>query len=120
MKQSTLSMIVFAIYLFVTGILFLIAPNPFITLLGFEPVDDVWIRTFGLVMFILGFYYIMAIKEEAYNFYRWTSYGRFPVFFVLLSFVALDLAPSVLLLIGAFESGCGIWTGLALKKENAI
>jgi hypothetical protein len=119
MKNSTLSMLVFASYLAVLGILFAIIPNTVITLFGFDPVTDVWIRIMGMILVILAYYYSMAIKEQATNFYRWTAYGRFPIFFVLLAFVLLDLAPPILILFGAFDTSCAIWTGLALKREAA-
>ena len=118
MNQSTLSMMVFGLYISVLGLVFMIVPNPIITLFGFEPVTDIWIRIVGLILVILGYYYYMAIKEKAYNFYKWTAYGRFPIFFVFLAFVLLDLGPPILLLFGAFDTSCSIWTGWALKKEN--
>lgn len=118
MNQSTLSMLVFGIYVTILGALLLFAPNPVITLFGFEPVRDIWIRIVGMILVILGYFYFMAVKEKAYNFYRWTAYGRFPIFFVFLSFVLLKMAPSILLLFGAFDTGCAIWTGVSLRREK--
>ena len=119
MKQSTLSMWVFCIYMLILGTIFMFFPNHVITLLGFEPATDVWIHILALVLYILSFYYYLAIKEEAYNFYRWTTYGRMPIFFVLLAFVLLDMGPPILLVFGVFESGCAIWTRMSLKKEQS-
>ena len=117
MNQSSLSMAVFCVYMLLLGLAFLINPNPVITLFGFQPVDDFWIRIIGLVLLILSFYYYMAIKEKAYNFYKWTTYGRMPIFFVFLIFVLLGIAPPILLAFGAFETGCAFWTKAALKKD---
>ena len=118
MNQSTLSMAVFGVYISLLGSALMIIPNPIITLFGFEPVTDIWIRILGLILVILAYYFFMAIKEKAYNFYKWTAYGRFPIFFVFLAFVLLKLAPPVLLLFGAFDTSCAIWTAIALKKEH--
>jgi hypothetical protein len=111
-------MIVFGIYLLVMGLFFIAIPNPVITTIGFDPVTNVWIRIVGLIILIVSYYYFMAVKEKAYNFYRWTALARLPVIFVYLVFVLLDLGPPILLLFGAFETSCGIWTGVALKSEN--
>jgi hypothetical protein len=120
MSQSALSMIVFGGYLLIAGVVFIVDPNPLITFLGFDPVTDVWIRVAGLIVVIVSYYYFMAVKEKAYNFFRWTAFARLPIFFVYLGFVILDLSPPVLLVFGVFETGCAIWTGLALKKEHKI
>lgn len=118
MNKSTLSIVIFGVYMSILGLLFITIPNQVMTLFGLEPVTDIWIRIVGLLLVILGFYYFMAIKEKAYNFYKWTVYGRFPIFFVFLGFVLLDLAPPILILFGAFDTGCAIWTGIMLKKES--
>ena len=73
MNQSTISMIVFGAYVSIFGLLFMIMPNPLITLFGFEPVTDIWIRITGLILIIIGYYFFMAVRERAYNFYRWTA-----------------------------------------------
>ncbi len=119
MKQSTISMIVFTIYIMILGLIFMFIPNSVITLFGFQPVTDVWIRIMGLILLILAYYYFMAIRERATNFYKWTAYGRLPIFFVFLSFVLLDLGPPILLVFGAFDTCCAIWTGLSLHREKA-
>ena len=118
MKQSSLSMLVFAVYMGALCIAFLLFPAPFVTFLGFATPDPLWIRIFGLVLGILAFYYGMAIREQAFRFYYWTFLGRLALFPGFLVFVILGIAPRVLLLLGAFDSGCAIWTGLALHREH--
>lgn len=120
MSQSASSMIVFGGYLLIAGVVFIIDPNPLVTFLGFDQVTDVWIRVAGLIIVIVSYYYFMAVKEKVYNFFRWTAFGRFPIFFAYLGFVILDLTPPVLSLFGVCETGCAIRTGLALQKENKI
>ena len=120
MKRSSVSMSIFAIYLAFLAIGFLFFPNPIITFFGFKPVTAVWIRILGYILGALAFFYFMAIREEAKNFYRWTFYARLPIFIVFLLFVILDLAPPILLVFGVIDSGMGFWTGLALRKERAM
>jgi len=118
MKRSSISMLVFAVYMACLSVGFILFPNSIIPLLGFEKVSDFWIRILGYVLGVLAFYYVMAIREQATNFYKWTVVGRMPIFFVWTAFVIAG-APPILLLFGLFESGCGIWTGLALRSEKS-
>ncbi len=118
MRQSSISMLVFAVYMCVLCVAFLLFPAPFVTFFGFATPDPLWIRIFGVVLGILTFYYIMAVREQAFRFYRWTSLARLVLFPSFVVFVLLDIAPPILLVFGAFETGCGVWTGLSLRRER--
>lgn len=120
MKQSTLSMLVFAIYMAFLSIAFVLIPAPFVTFFGFATPDPLWIRIFGVVLGILAFYYAMAIREQAFRFYYWTSLGRLALLPAYAVFVLAGIAPWIALVFGAFESGCAIWTGIALRREGAL
>ena len=119
MKKSTLSMIVFAIYLAGLSIAFMIFPNPVIALFGFPATDQVWIRVLGFILGVLAFFYIMACREGVTNFYRWTVYSRLTVMPVYILFILFGVAPPVVLLFAAVDLGGALWTGLALKAEAA-
>ena len=118
MRKSSVIMLVFAIYLAFLALAFVFFPNPIITFFGFKPVTAVWIRILGYILGALSFFYLMAIRAEATNFFLWTVYARLPIFIVFLAFVVLDLAPPILLAFGVFDTGMGILTGLALRKED--
>lgn len=118
MKMSSLSMAVFAIYLGFLGVAFIAFPNPVIAIFGFPETQEVWIRILGYVLGALSFYYIMAIREDATHFYRWTVYGRLPIFPVFSILTFLGITPPVILLFATFDTGCALWTGLALRKET--
>jgi uncharacterized membrane protein len=119
MKQSTLSMVVFAIYMALLCVLFILLPTTFAALFNLAPPDGLWIRILGMVMGILAFYYIMAVRAGDKSFYRWTFYGRLVVLPTFIAFVVLGTAPPIVLLFGAWDTGCGIWTGIALRREAA-
>ncbi len=119
MKQSTLSMLVFAIYMAILCVVFIVFPDSFAALFSLGPPDGLWIRVFGMVLGILAFYYVMAVREGNRSFYRWTFYGRLAIFPTFAAFVVLGIAPPIVLLFGAWDSACGIWTGMALRREAA-
>jgi hypothetical protein len=118
MRQSSLSMLVFAVYMSILCVCFLLFPAPFVTFFGFAAPDPLWIRILGVVLGILAFYYVMAIREQAFRFYQWTFRARLVLFPAFLVFVLLDIAPPILIAFGAFETGCAVWTGLSLRRER--
>jgi hypothetical protein len=112
-------MLIFAIYMAVLCVVFLVFPSHFAALFNLAPPDGLWIRIFGMVMGILAFYYLMAVRESDKSFYRWTFYGRLVVLPTFAVFVVLGIAPPIVLLFGAWDTSCGIWTGIALRREAA-
>jgi hypothetical protein len=118
MKLSSISMLVFAVYLFCLGIIFMLIPNPVIAIFGFTPTSEVWIRILGYVFAGAGFYYFMAVRENSESFYRWSVYARLPILPTFLIFVFVGIGPPIILLFGMFDTGCAIWTWRALKNEQ--
>jgi hypothetical protein len=118
MKMSSISMAVFAAYLFCLGLTFVFIPNPVIAFFGFPPTTEVWIRILGYILAALGFYYFMAVRENSESFFLWSVYARLPILPTFAAFVFAGVAPPVILLFGTFDSGCAVWTWYALKKER--
>ncbi len=120
MKHSTLSMLVFAVYEVILCVVFIVFPNEFAALFKLGPPDGLWIRVFGMLLGIVAFFYIMAVREGNTSFYRWTFYGRLVVLPTFAVFVVLRIAPPIALLFGAWDTSAGIWTGIALRREGAL
>jgi hypothetical protein len=118
MNKSTLSMMVFALYLAGLACAFMIFPNPVIALFGFVPTDQVWIRILGFILAVLAFFYIMACREGVRNFYRWTVYSRLTVMPAYILFIVFGVAPPVVLVFAAVDLAGALWTGFALKAES--
>ncbi|MDH5572077.1 MAG: hypothetical protein OEY89_09950 [Gammaproteobacteria bacterium] len=119
MKNSSLSMLVFAGYMLVLGFFLIVYPDIYL-FFGFEDVSGPWVRTLGYVVCALAFYYFMAVKEQAKNFYRWTVYARMPLLLFFILLVAFDIAPSIMLLLGLWDTCCALWTCYALKHEGKL
>jgi hypothetical protein len=117
LKDSTLSMKVFAVYLSILSGMLLFWPSGFL-LLGFENVSNPWVPTLGYIVGALAFFYFMAIRENAINFYAWTTYARFPLIIFFLALVVSGKAPPIMLLVGLIDTGCAVWTSIALKHER--
>ncbi len=117
MKQSSISMLVMAIYTAMVGLVSLFVPNP--PALGFPPTDTIWVRIAGYLLCALSFYYLMAVREQNYAFYRWSVYGRFPILFVWTALWLLGFGPVILVPLGAIDTCAATWTWLALRSEQA-
>jgi hypothetical protein len=116
MNDSTLSMRVFAIYLALLSMLLIAYPKAFLWL-GFTDVSGPFVPTLGYVLGALAFFYWMAIRDRAKNFYRWTALARVPLLLFFAVLFALDRVPPIMLAIGAWDTACALWTGYALRQE---
>jgi hypothetical protein len=95
----------------------MVFPRNFAALMNLAPSG--WTGIGYLACGHTAFYYLMAVREGDKSFYRWTFYGRLVVLPTFAVFVVLGIAPPIILLFGAWDTGCGIWTGIALRREAA-
>jgi len=118
MKKTSTTVLVYGIYLLLLGVVYMIAPNIPLALLGFATTTEPWIRVMAACVVILGYYYVQAARNELVQFFRWTLHCRifFPIFIVVL--VVLKLAQPMLLLFGLLDLAGALWTGLALRESQ--
>ena len=107
---------VFGGYLLVLAAVLVLAPNVLLGWFGFPAVTDVWIRVVGMLVGFLGYYYLRASASGFDAFFAWTVPARLSVLGFFGAFVALDLAPPVLLLFGAVDAAAATWTWLAIRN----
>lgn len=117
MTPAARSIQVFGAYLLLLGATLIAVPNLLLAVFGIPPTEEVWIRVVGMLAGILGVYYLRAASAGLTAFFGWTVPVRLsvPVFFA--AFVALGLAPAVLLLFGAVDAAGALWTWSALKRN---
>jgi hypothetical protein len=115
MSKAAQSILVFGIYVLVSGLTLLVSPGLVLGLLNFPTEDEIWVRVLGFVVAVLGYYYIQAARHEVTPFFRWTVQAR-PLailFFIVLAL--LRLAEPILMVFGAVDLLGAVWTGLALR-----
>ncbi len=114
MSASAISVFVFGIYIVVVGTGFLLMPNTVLPIFKFPKTNEPWVRIMGLIIGILGFYYIVAARNELTVFF-WTSVvGRFAVLIGFVLLVAAKKAKPMLIGFGVVDAVCGLWTLLTL------
>ena len=118
MSKAAQSVLVFAVYLFVIGAILVAAPNLLLSLLLIPATHEVWIRVVGMLVLILGYYYLTAARGEMTGFFRATVHARFAVLVFFVAFIVLRLAPPLLLVFGVIDALAATWTALALRERR--
>jgi len=117
MSKAAISLLVFGIYLVLSGLGFLLVPNPTLELLGFPAVTEPWARIVGLLILVMAYLYIQAARHELAGFYRFTVHVRASVIVFIVAFVALGLAQPQMIGFGVVDLAGAIWTALALRSK---
>jgi hypothetical protein len=119
MSAAARSVFVFAIYLFVLGVVLVVTPNTLLSAFGMPETDEVWVRVVGMLVVILGYYYLTGAREELVPFLRATVVGRCTVLVTFVAFVVLGFAPPILILFGVIDGAAAAWTAMALRGSAA-
>ena len=119
MTKAARSVFVFSIYLFILGSILVVVPNRLLSLFGFPHTGEVWVRVVGMLVLILGFYYLTAARRELTPMLRATVFGRSAVLIFFTAFVLLGFAPPALILFGAIDALGAVWTAVALRDGTA-
>lgn len=119
MSKSARSLWFFSLYMFALGGVLVVAPNRLLSVFGLPQTHEVWIRVVGMLALIVAYFDFMAARSELRAFIRWSVAARLsvPVFF--LAFVALGLAPPILVLFGAVDAVAAIWTAVCLRDDGS-
>jgi hypothetical protein len=110
--------LVFGIYLLVLGVGLLAFPDTLLALFRQPPTQEPWLRVVGLVVLVLGIYYLGAAREEVTAFFRFTLVGRPLAAAILIGLVAVAGAPAFVLILGAIDLACAAWTWRALEADR--
>lgn len=114
MSDSAISLFVFGIYLLFLGAGYSFIPNLILTKLKFPKTDEPWIRIMGILIIVIGYYYIVAAQNEFINFFSATVIGRFGEFVAFVLLVLAKKAPPILIAFGLIDAIGGLWTFLTL------
>lgn len=116
MTNAAKTVYYFGFYLLLTGITLVFAPNLLLSMFGFEPTAEVWIRVVGSLAFAIGLYYIFTAPTNNEVFLKITVYNRLLIVGWFGLFVALGWAKAPLLLFGGVDLLGVLWTWSALRK----
>lgn len=119
MSPPARSIHTFGIYLALLGAGLVAWPAGVLGPFGLPPPQEVWVRVGGMVIAILGAYYLLAARHGLRAFFPWTVATRASVIVVFAALVLAGVAPPVPLLFGAVDLAGAVWTWMALQREPA-
>jgi len=117
MTPAARSLQVFGIYLLVLAVGLVLAPNVLLALFGMPPTEEVWIRVLGLLVGIVGAYYVIIAARSLSPLYMPTVVARAFAFVLLSAFALLQVGPPQLALFGVVDLLGALWTWRALRVE---
>lgn len=118
MSKSAFSLRVFSIYMFTLGSVLVVTPNLLLSFFGVPETHEVWIRVVGVLVLVIGYVIFMASRNELLAVFRWSVPARLSVTAFFFAFVAMGLAPPILVLIGAIDAAGATWTAICLRADG--
>ncbi len=118
MNKSAFSIFAWGIYVAVAGAGFLFIPNALLPLFRLPTTTEVWIRVIGLLVLIVGYYYIYCARANAVPFIQVTVHGRIAFCLGLVALVVMGFSAPGLLLIGIVDALGAAWTWWALRADQ--
>ncbi|MEM8893600.1 MAG: hypothetical protein AAGC88_03415 [Bacteroidota bacterium] len=118
MDKASKSVLFFGIYILITGLTLLLAPNILLLLLMIDAQPSIWMQLLGLALTALGYYYIRAAHDRNFDFYRGTVPIRIGQFLVVVVLVYIYEGPYILIAVSAIEALAGIITYRLLSKSR--
>jgi hypothetical protein len=116
MTRAARSTFVFGLYLFgIAGIL-ITAPNILFGLVGIASTTEPWARVLGVLVAVLGAYYILAARSDFAAFFRTSVWLRLVVLAAFVGLVAVGWAPAPLIIFGVVDAIGALWTWTALRS----
>lgn len=119
MNQASKSVFYFGIYILITGLTLLAAPNLLLQLLMIDDSPNIWMQLLGLALSALGYYYIKAARDNNIDFYKGTIPIRIAQLAVVTLLVWVYEGPYILIGVSAIEALSGIITYVLIRKAKA-
>jgi hypothetical protein len=120
MTPSAQSIFLFGIYVALLGVLLIFLPNVLLGMVKVPATNEVWIRLAGMLLLIMGFFYVQAGRSGLVPFFKWTLVTRGVAFFFVLGFWLCDFVSWIILVFWLGDLAGMIWTGTALRREKQL
>jgi hypothetical protein len=117
MTRAAKSIFIWGILMLLFGTCYLFVPNFFLPIFGLPQTDEIWIRVAGLLIAILGGYYLYCARHDDVIFFRATVPGRILFGFGLTALVFFGFSKPALLLLAVTDTVGAIWTWRSLKTS---
>ena len=118
MTRAAQSILAFGLYLIALALGLLLFPNGMLALFRQPPTSEPWLRVVGIVVLVVGSYYVSAARAGVTPFFRWTTWGRPLAGVILVTLALTGRAPYFVLILAAIDGAGALWTWLALRPAR--
>jgi hypothetical protein len=120
MTNTARSLLVFGIYVLVTGLTLLLMPNFLLGVFGLPPTEEVWVKVLGIVAICLGLYHVQAARDNNTAYFAMTIWVRL-VFALAITALAL-MTPGYLALVifGLVDLAGAGWTWFSQTQDTRL
>ena len=118
MTSTAKSIFYYSFYMIGLGLGLLFIPNTILSVFGFEPTNDIWIRILGLFAFCAGMLYFYCGQTNQTGFFRISVPERIVFFLGMVGIVLFLPANPLLILIGSVDLFGALWTALSLRSST--
>ena len=120
MTPAARSLHLFGLYLCLLAPGLVLAPGPLLAPFAIAAPTEIWVRVAGLLVGLLGAYYLVAARHELTPLIRASVWGRAAVLPAFAMLVFFQGAPAALLIFGAVDAAAALWTALALRRPRVL
>ncbi len=120
MSPTAKSIFYYSFYMLGLGLALFLVPDLILSLFGFAPTTDIWIRMLGLLSFCAGLLYFYCARTNQTGFFRISVPERILFFLGTVLLVLFMPAPPALALVGSVDLVGAIWTGWTLRRGSIL
>jgi hypothetical protein len=117
MTKSSRSVFFFGIYLLLTGVFLCFLPEKFIAVLKLPEIPEAWARFMGVLVIVIGSYYLVGARNILAPFIKGTIYVRLFFFAAVIILFVSGQMPKEILPLGVIDLLGAAWTMLSLRAE---
>lgn len=118
MTSAARSLFAFGVYAILAGLSLVLAPGLALSVLGFPPAADGWVRVAGVLAVCLGAYHVLSARSELRPYLRASVAVRLGFAAAVAGLVVLAHMPRALLLLAAVDVLGAVWTAVALRRPQ--
>ena len=118
MSKTSISILVYSIYLGTGGAGMAFIPNVMLPLLGVPPTNEVWIRLFGFLALVLGAKGINGALLNLTPVMQFDIYTRtcFAVFLTVL--ILMGISPPIMIIFAIIDFVAAMWTLVSIRADK--
>jgi hypothetical protein len=118
MTRAALSVYMYGLYLISSGLPFLLIPHFTLGMFGLSAGDDLWVRFVGVLIAIIGSFYVAAVLTRSDRMLSWSVPARYTTATFMAVMVALGEAGLALLIFASLDALTASLTWVAIRADE--